>query len=151
MLTVRNLSILHNKDLRPLIKDLSFTLAGNERLAVIGEEGNGKSALLQASACPDRLRQWAEISGNIHYPGEKIGYLAQEAPTEWNDLPAYTLCMGNPAFTDTDPGDLAELCRKLSMDQELCWSETCFGLLSGGEKVRLRLLLLLQQVRHHRN
>ena len=47
MLTVRNLSILHNKDLRPLIKDLSFTLAGNERLAVIGEEGNGKSALLQ--------------------------------------------------------------------------------------------------------
>lgn len=143
MLTVRNLSILHNKDLRPLIKDLSFTLAGNERLAVIGEEGNGKSALLQAIACPDRLRQWAEISGNIHYPGEKIGYLAQEAPTEWNDLPAYSLCMGNPAFTDTDPGDLAELCRKLSMNQDLCWSETCFGLLSGGEKVRLRLMLLL--------
>ena len=37
MLTVQHLSILHNKDLRPLISDLSFTLAGNERLAVIGE------------------------------------------------------------------------------------------------------------------
>ena len=55
MLTVRNLSILHNKDLRPLIKDLSFTLSGTERLAVIGEEGNGKSALLQAIVCPEKL------------------------------------------------------------------------------------------------
>ena len=143
MLTVRNLSILHNKDLRPLIQDLSFTLSGNERLAVIGEEGNGKSALLQAIVCPEKLGQWAEISGSVHYPGEKLGYLSQEAPQEWNDVPAYTLCMGNPAFTDMDPGDLAELCRKLSMDQELCWSDTRFGLLSGGEKVRLRLLLIL--------
>ncbi|MBO4470758.1 MAG: ABC-F family ATP-binding cassette domain-containing protein [Clostridia bacterium] len=143
MLTVRNLSILHNKDLRPLIQDLSFTLSGNERLAVIGEEGNGKSALLQAIVCPEKLGQWAEISGSVHYPGEKLGYLSQEAPQEWNDVPAYTLCMGNPSFTDMDPGDLAELCRKLSMDQELCWSDTRFGLLSGGEKVRLRLLLIL--------
>ena len=82
MLTVRNLSILHNKDLRPLIKDLSFTLSGNERLAVIGEEGNGKSALLQAIVCPEKLSQWAEISGSIYYPGEKPGYLSQEAPQE---------------------------------------------------------------------
>ncbi len=143
MLTVRNLSILHNKDLRPLIKDLSFTLSGNDRLAVIGEEGNGKSALLQAIVCPEKLSQWAEISGSIHYSGEKLGYLPQEAPSEWNDVPAYTLCMDNPAFTDMDPGDLAALCRNLSMDQELCWADTRFGLLSGGEKVRLRLLLLL--------
>ena len=41
MLTIRNLSILHNIDLRPLIRNLSFTLSGTERLAVIGEEGNG--------------------------------------------------------------------------------------------------------------
>ena len=143
MLTVRNLSILHNKDLRPLIKDLSFTLSGNERLAVIGEEGNGKTALLQAIVCPEKLRAWAEISGSVHYPGEKIGYLPQEAPPEWNDLPAYTLCMSSQAFTETEPGDLAEFCRTLSMDHELCWSDTHFSMLSGGEKVRLRLLLLL--------
>ena len=143
MLTVRNLSVSHNKDLRPLIRDLSFTLAGRERLAVIGEEGNGKSALLQAIIRPEKLKEWAEISGEIHYPGERLGYLSQEALEEWNDLPAYKLCMENTAFADTDPGELAELCRQLSMDQELCWSDTRFGLLSGGEKVRLRLLLLL--------
>ena len=143
MLTVQHLSILHNKDLRPLITDLSFTLAGTERLAVIGEEGNGKSALLQAVVRPEALSQWAEISGDIHYPGERIGYLAQESPSAWNDIPAYALCMEDPAFAETDPGELAENCRRLSMEQELCWSDTPFGKLSGGEKVRLRLLLLL--------
>ncbi len=143
MLTVQHLSILHNKDLRPLISDLSFTLAGNERLAVIGEEGNGKSALLQAIICPESLSRWAEISGSIHYPGERLGYLAQEAPPEWSETPAYTLCMEDPAFQDTDPAELAEICRRLSMEQDLCWADTPFGKLSGGEKVRLRLMLLL--------
>ena len=112
MLTVRNLSVSHNKDLRPLIRDLSFTLAGRERLSVIGEEGNGKSALLQAIIRPEKLKEWAEISGEIHYPGERLGYLSQEAPTEWNDLPAYQLCMENPAFADTEPGEVR---RYLSM------------------------------------
>ena len=131
MLKVQHLSILHNKDLRPLITDLSFMLAGTERLAVIGEEGNGKSALLQAVVRPEALSQWAEISGDIHYPGERIGYLAQESPSAWNDIPAYALCMEDPAFTETDPGELAENCRRLSMEQELCWSDTPFGKLSG--------------------
>ncbi len=143
MLSVQHLSILHNKDLRPLIRDLSFTLAGTERLAVIGEEGNGKSALLQAVVRPEALSRWAEVSGSVRAPGERIGYLAQESPPDWNDRPAYSLCLEDPAFAETDPGDLAALCRRLSVDLELCWSDTPFGLLSGGEKVRLRLLLLL--------
>ncbi len=143
MLTIRNLSILHNIDLRPLIRNLSFTLSGTERLAVIGEEGNGKSALLKAIVHPESIQSWAAISGEIHTNGEKIGYLAQEAPEEWNPIPACTLCMSSPAFIDADPGQLAEICRQLSMQQDLCWSDTPFELLSGGEKVRLRLMLLL--------
>ena len=143
MLTIRNLSILHNIDLRPLIRNLSFTLSGTERLAVIGEEGNGKSALLKAIVHPESIQSWAAISGEIHTNGERIGYLAQEAPEEWNPIPACTLCMSSPAFIDADPGQLAEICRQLSMQQDLCWSDTPFELLSGGEKVRLRLMLLL--------
>ena len=98
MLTIRNLSILHNIDLRPLIRNLSFTLSGTERLAVIGEEGNGKSALLKAIVHPELIQSWAAISGEIHTNGERIGYLAQEAPEEWNPIPACTLCMSSPAF-----------------------------------------------------
>ena len=143
MLTVQHLSILQNRDLRPLIQDLSFTLAGSQRLAVIGEEGNGKSALLKAIVCPEKLQSWADIQGTIRCTGERIGYLEQESPGAWDDLPAYSVCLENEAFANTDPGELSEYSRMLSMDPELCWSETPFGLLSGGEKVRLRMLLLL--------
>ena len=143
MLTVQHLSILNNKDLRPLINDLSFTLAGTERLAVIGEEGNGKSALLKAVVHPELLQTWADVTGRIACPGERIGYLAQESPQAWNEMPAYAVCLANPDFQDTDTGELAALCRSLSMDPELCWAETPFGSLSGGEKVRLRMLLML--------
>ena len=50
MLNIQHLTIIHTQDLRPLIRDLSLTLSGRERLAVIGEEGDGKSTLLQAIA-----------------------------------------------------------------------------------------------------
>lgn len=143
MLTVQHLSIIHNQDLRPLIRDLSFTLADSQRLAVIGEEGNGKSALLKAIVCPDQLQSWADVRGTISHAGERIGYLEQEASSEWNDLPVCSICMEDEAFSNADYGDLAEYCRQLSMDMGLCWSGTQFGLLSGGEKVRLRMLLLL--------
>ncbi len=143
MLSVQHLSILHNKDLRPLIRDLSFTLSDAQRLAVIGEEGNGKSALLRAIVCPDQLQSWADIQGGIHCSDEKIGYLEQESPGEWDALPAYSVCLGNEDFLNTDPGELSGYCRSLSMDVNLCWSATPFGMLSGGEKVRLRMLLLL--------
>ena len=143
MLTVQHLTIVHNKDLRPLIRDLSFTLADSQRLAVIGEEGNGKSALLKAIVCPEQLQSWADVRGTISTAGERIGYLAQEAPEAWNALPAYSVCLGDDAFSDTDPGEISEYCRSLSMDTDLCWAETPFGFLSGGEKVRLRMLLLL--------
>ena len=38
MLSVRHLSIQHRQDLRPLVDDLSFTVSGQDRLAIIGEE-----------------------------------------------------------------------------------------------------------------
>ncbi len=143
MLTVQHLSITHNQDLRPLIRDLSFTLADAQRLAVIGEEGNGKSALLKAIACPEQLQTWADVQGTVSCAGERIGYLAQEWPGAWKDLPAYSVCSENEAFLNTEPGELSAYCRSLSMQMDLCWADTPFGLLSGGEKVRLRMLLLL--------
>lgn len=42
MLTVNQLTLTHRKDLTVLVDSLSFTLNDGERLALIGEEGNGK-------------------------------------------------------------------------------------------------------------
>lgn len=46
MLTVNQLTLTHRKDLTVLVDSLSFTLNDGERLALIGEEGNGKSTFL---------------------------------------------------------------------------------------------------------
>ena len=47
MLEIKNLTI-KGKD-RYLTKNLSFTLNNSDKLAIIGEEGNGKSTILKAT------------------------------------------------------------------------------------------------------
>lgn len=45
MLQARNVSIYISKDDRLLIDDFSFALNQSDKVAIIGEEGNGKSTL----------------------------------------------------------------------------------------------------------
>ena len=47
MLQIKNLTITHKKDLRPLLEDFNFTLNTGHRAVIISEEGNGKSTLLK--------------------------------------------------------------------------------------------------------
>ena len=56
MIKINHLTITQNKDLRDLVSDLSMTIQDGEKVAIIGEEGNGKSTLLRAlmgEALPD--------------------------------------------------------------------------------------------------
>ena len=41
MLKLSHLTIRHTKDLRDLVRDLSLTIHEGEKVAIIGEEGNG--------------------------------------------------------------------------------------------------------------
>ena len=47
MLQVKNLNIYIQKDNRLLLKDFSLSLNDGDKIALIGEEGNGKSTLLK--------------------------------------------------------------------------------------------------------
>ena len=47
MLQIKKLTIIHRKDNRVLMQDVSFSLNAGDKLAIIGEEGNGKSSLLK--------------------------------------------------------------------------------------------------------
>ena len=49
MIQIQHLTITHTKDLRELVHDLNLTIATGEKVAIIGEEGNGKSSLLRPS------------------------------------------------------------------------------------------------------
>ena len=58
MIKINHLTITQNKDLRDLVSDLNMTIQDGEKVAIIGEEGNGKSTLLRAlmgEALPDLL------------------------------------------------------------------------------------------------
>lgn len=62
-------------DTKQLIKSLSITLNKNDKLAIIGEEGNGKSTLLKAIL---GLCDYAKVEGKINLHGQTIGYLPQK-------------------------------------------------------------------------
>ena len=77
MLEVKNVDILLST--RYLVKSLSFNVGQNDKLAIIGEEGNGKSTLLKAivNAC-----DYAQVTGTIDHKNCRIGYLEQSLNEE---------------------------------------------------------------------
>ena len=80
MLQIKNLTIYHKKDLHTLLEDFSFVLGEKEKVALIGEEGNGKSTLLKWLYDPFMVEEYCEVEGERLISGEVLGYLAQELP-----------------------------------------------------------------------
>jgi len=79
MIKINHLTITQNKDLRDLVSDLTMTIQDGEKVAIIGEEGNGKSTLLRAlmgEALPDFT-----IRGDIQSDYQSIAYIPQTADT----------------------------------------------------------------------
>lgn len=140
MLQVSHLTVTHMKDLRTLFSDLSFTLSGQERLAVIGEEGDGKSTLLKMIASWPAYPDYCLVQGSIAAPSERIAYLPQESETPC--LPVVEYCQAYAGFQDAAWEDLASACRKVGLSVDLPYAVTPFSSLSGGERIKLRLMLL---------
>ena len=143
MLQVKNLTITHKKDLTTLIEGLSFTLAPGDRAAVIGEEGNGKSTLLRLLYDRLSVEPYAEWTGEIVDRGLRKGYLAQELSRSELALPVWGFCQADPAFEGADPRELDRAARQVGLDPGLFWDGRPMSTLSGGERVKLRLALLL--------
>ena len=143
MFQVKNLTVTHKKDLTALIEGLSFTLSPGDRAAVIGEEGNGKSTLLRLLYDPASVEPYAEWSGEIVNQGLRKGFLAQELSPDELALPVWAFCQGVPAFEGADPKALDRAARQVGLDAGLFWDDRPMSTLSGGERVKLRLALLL--------
>ena len=143
MLQVKNLTVTHKKDLTVLVEGLSFVLSPGDRAALIGEEGNGKSTVLKLLYNPALADPYAEWTGEIVDKGLRKGYLAQELSVEELDLPVWEFCGCSPAFEEADPKALDRAARQVGLDAELFWDGRPMSTLSGGERVKLRLGLLL--------
>ena len=142
MLKIENLSLYHTKDLTPIVTGLSFTLGGGERMALIGEEGNGKSTLLRLIAGDERVRDYIEMSGRV-VTDRRPGYLPQELPAAERERTAYEFFCESPAFFDQSPAELGALAARLSLPAESFYSEQRMEDFSGGERVKLQLARLL--------
>lgn len=76
---IKNLNIKIQNTI--IVENLSFTLNEGDKLAIIGEEGNGKSTILKAIL---NDAYYATVTGIINYKNSKIGYLKQNL--EENEL-----------------------------------------------------------------
>lgn len=131
MLTVNQLTLTHRKDLTVLVDSLSFTLNDGERLALIGEEGNGKSTLLHL------IRNTLEKRFNL-----RVFYMPQDA----GDLLDFSL---SPVELLSPSGKKEERSRagillgsmKFTADE---MNHPSAGL-SGGQKAKLMFLMMAER------
>ena len=130
MLTVNQLTLTHRKDLTVLVDSLSFTLNDGERLALIGEEGNGKSTLLHL------IRNTLEKRSDL-----RVFYMPQDA----GDLLDFSL---SPVELLSPSGKKEERSRagillgsmKFTADEMNHPSAA----LSGGQKAKLMFLMMAE-------
>lgn len=116
MLQIKNLTALHSKDSHLLFEDFSFVLNDGDRVAVIGEEGNGKSTLLKLIYDPALVENYIEYSGEIVRGNSVLGYFAQELTPEEKELSVMDFCFSSPGFAELSPAELSELCSEIGVD-----------------------------------
>lgn len=143
MLQVKNLTIYHKKDLRPLAEGLSFTLNNGDKAAIIGEEGNGKSTLLKLLYDPASVEEYVEYKGEISKNPGCCGYLPQELPTGDRKKSIYEFLSEEPAFLETDYRELASMAARLGISADFLYGDARMERLSGGEKIKVQMIRIL--------
>ena len=138
MIQIQHLTITHTKDLRELVHDLNLTIATGEKVAIIGEEGNGKSSLLTLLVNPKAHFDHLSYEGTINKPDSPQVYIPQQIS---DDLQSLTL--NDYFFADTYDLDYATLYRladELHFDSDRFASSQLISSLSGGEKLKIQLI-----------
>jgi ATP-binding cassette subfamily F protein 3 len=118
-----------------VLKNLSFRLDTDDRIALLGANGNGKSTLIKLLA--GRL---SPMAGNINKSGKlRIGYFSQHQGDELDFSATPIIELGRLRDHDTEQQLRSQLGRFGFTQQR---AETRIGDLSGGEKARLLFALM---------
>ena len=83
MIQIQHLTITHTKDFRELVHDLNLTIALGEKVAIIGEEGNGKSSLLALLVNPKAHFDHLSYEGTINKTDSPQVYIPQQISDEF--------------------------------------------------------------------
>ena len=139
MLQIRNLTITHLKDLKELVKDLSLTVNQGDKVAIIGEEGNGKSTLLKLLLDERLVSSYVSYSGQIDKSYTAAVYLPQQLPSEDAQLTLNDYFFAD-FETELDYAKLYRYAGELNFDSQRFASQQPLASLSGGEKLKVQLI-----------
>ena len=146
MFVVNDLTISTLKG-RVLLKDFSMTLNPDDRIALIGEEGNGKSTLLKILAGID-VSSYVTHTGSI-FCDEKTAYLPQKIEDEWLDETVFGYMVRENHYDEIDYehyshyAELYDALKAVNLDASILDDERQLRTYSGGEKVRIAMAKLL--------
>ena len=143
MLQVKNVTFVHQKDLRVLLKDFQLVLNPKDKAVIIGEEGNGKSTLMKWIYDPALVEDYIDAEGERSFQGERLGYLAQELPKEEGEKTVREYFEASVLFDQKTPRELALLTQQAGVESDFWYRLQLMKTLSGGEKVKAQLLRLL--------
>lgn len=150
MLKVNKLTI-YNLEGETILKDVSFTLNEFEKMAIIGEEGNGKSTLLKAIYDSTKIHSYTTIEGTIDKQNMRIGNIAQYIDPIWNEQTIIDYLLKEHADDDMNYEQYNILeeyyvfLAPLQLTSDFISKEEKIQTLSGGEKVKLQFLKILRQ------
>lgn len=136
MLEVKNVDIMIST--RYMIKSLSFTLKKQDKLAIIGEEGNGKSTLLKVLL---GMCEYAKVNGIIDFHGNKIGYLEQSMSKDALSKIVFDYLFQNEEDYYNKINQFYKYLKELQLEDSIL--KQIINTLSGGEKIKIGILKLL--------
>ena len=148
MLTIKHLEIETRKR-KPLIKDLNLVLDKGDKLAVIGEEGNGKSTLLKTIYDVNQVEEYCYLRGEVIKKHLSIAYLEQSLNPEWNSCSIFDYFVKDKPKKEIlyeryeKVNDLEKKLFKIGIDPQIIKEKRIIESLSGGEKVKIQIAKLL--------
>ncbi|MDE5547190.1 MAG: ATP-binding cassette domain-containing protein [Anaeroplasmataceae bacterium] len=140
---------LELKSGRKIVKNLTFTLNSNDKLAIIGEEGNGKSTLLKYVYDEKLIESYCYFSGVKDTSKEQIGYLEQSLNTAWYTYGALdyilTPTIGEEPYYElyNKLYQIETFFKTYNLNLSILSENQIINTLSGGEKIKLQLIKIL--------
>lgn len=145
MFQIKNVTLVHRKDLRTILEDFSLVLNKGDRAVMIGEEGNGKSTLMKWIYDPELVDDYIEAKGEKAVSGEKLGYLPQELPEGDKEKTVYEFFAESEAFTELTPKEQAKMTNDFGVEKEFFYRDQLMRTLSGGERVKAQTMRILME------
>lgn len=131
-----------------IIKDMNLSIEKNDKIALIGEEGNGKSTLLKYIYNPKLIENYCFFNGERDIACN-IGYLMQVLPKEWNQYSVEEFLLKNEIDDEYNYEIMNELyiIKKLfdeyRLSYDLFLENHIINTLSGGEKIKLQIIKMI--------